>query len=175
MGWGLHDMQNQATANARQFAKSLRCEMTDGERLLWQRLRGEQSGFKFRRQHPLGAYVADFACLAPRLIVELDGSQHAHQQAYDAKRDLFFRQQGFEVMRFPANLPFSDLQALVEAIYQRLVELRALAPIPTFPQRGKELKPKSETKPDAPSYVLPLPPLGEGRDGGFPAPKPNRL
>ena len=82
-------MQNQATVNARKFAKSLRREMTDGERLLWKRLRSEQLGFKFRRQHPLGGYVADFACLAPKLIVEIDGSQHVDQQAYDAKRDVF--------------------------------------------------------------------------------------
>jgi very-short-patch-repair endonuclease len=128
-------MQNQATVNARKFAKSLRREMTDGERLLWQRLRSEQLGVKFRRQHPLGAYVADFACLAPKLIVEVDGSQHVDQQAYDAKRDAFFKRQGFDVMRFPANLPFSDLQSMLEAIYNRLTEL---APIPAFPQRGEQ-------------------------------------
>ena len=131
-------MQNQASSNARKFAKSLRREMTDGERLLWRRLRGEQLGAKFRRQHPLGGYIADFACLAPRLIVEIDGSQHADQVAYDLQRNAFFRLQGFEVMRFPANLPFFGLQSMVEAIYNRLTELAALAPIPTFPQREKE-------------------------------------
>jgi len=159
-------MQNQASINARQFARSLRREMTDGERLLWLRLRGEQLGYKFRRQHPLGSYVADFACLAPLLIVEIDGSQHADQAAYDAKRDIFFRRHGFDVMRFPANLPFSGLQSMVEAIYNRLTELTALAPIPAFPQRGKE----QERLPEVPA--LPLPPLGEGRDGGLPAPLP---
>ena len=112
--------------------------MTDGERLLWQKLRSEQLGVKFRRQHPLGGYVADFACLAPKLIVEIDGSQHVDQQDYDARRDLFFKQHDFDVMRFPANLPFSGLQSMVEAIYNRLTELSALTPIPTFPQRGKE-------------------------------------
>jgi very-short-patch-repair endonuclease len=172
LGWGLHDMQDQASTNARRFAKSLRREMTDGERRLWLRLRGEQLGFKFRRQHPLGVYVADFACLAPRLIVEVDGSQHADQLAYDARRDDFFRNAGFEVMRFPANLPFVDLQSMVVAIYHRVLELSALAPIPTFPQRGKGQENSSqllqasvpETLPE-----LPLPPLGEGRDGGLPA------
>ncbi|MBT9476648.1 DUF559 domain-containing protein [Polaromonas sp.] len=158
-------MQNQASTNARTFARSLRQEMTDGERRLW--LRGEQLGFKFRRQHPLGAYVADFACLAPRLIVEVDGSQHAQQQGYDAQRDAFFRSHGFDVMHFPANLPFSDLQSIVEAIYNRLTELAALAPIPAFPQRGKEQENQPEAFPE-----LHLSPLGEGRDGGFPAPAP---
>ena len=139
-------MQNQATSNARTFARSLRREMTDGERLLWQRLRGEQLGIKFRRQHPVGSYVADFACLAPQLIVEIDGSQHASQQAYDAKRDAYFRSLGFDVLRFPANVPFLDLSSMVQAIYNRAVELAAAAPIPlrqaqdrpSFPQRGKE-------------------------------------
>ena len=131
-------MQNQATVNARKFAKSLRREMTDGERLLWKRLRSEQLGFKFRRQHPMGAYVADFSCLTPQLIIEIDGSQHSDQQAYDTKRDAFFTAHGFDVMRFPANMPFSDLQSMVEAIYNRLSELASAAPIPTFPQRGKE-------------------------------------
>jgi very-short-patch-repair endonuclease len=163
-------MQDQASANARKFAKTLRREMTDGERLLWQRLRGEQLGVKFRRQHPLGPYVADFACLVPRLIVELDGSQHLEQQDYDEKRELFFRNHGFDVMRFPANLPFLDLQSMVEAIYNRVTELAALAPIPAFPQRGKE--PENSPKPSlkVPSVVLHLPSLGEGRDGGLPVP-----
>jgi very-short-patch-repair endonuclease len=165
-------MQNQATANARKFAKSLRREMTGGERLLWQRLRGEQLGFKFRRQHPLGPYVADFACLAPGLIVEIDGSRHAEQPAYDVKRDMFFRNHEFDVLRFPANLPFFDLQSMVEAIYNRVTELATVAPIPTFPQGGKELEAKSKPDLKAPSAVLLLPPLGEGRDGGLPVPVP---
>ena len=133
--------------------------MTDGARLPWQKLRGEQLGFKFRRQHPLGAYVADFACLAPRLIVEIDGSQHAGQQRYDARCDAFFKNYGFDVMRFPANLSFVDVQSMAEAIYNRVVELSALAPIPAFPQRGKE----PEKTPAC------LPPLEQDRDGGLPA------
>jgi very-short-patch-repair endonuclease len=131
-------MENQATSNARNFAKFLRCEMTEGERLLWRKLRSKSLGFKFRRQHPLGFYVADFACLDPRLIVEIDGSQHADQQDYDARRDEFFGSHGFYVMRFPANLPFSGLQSMVEAIFNRLTALAAQTPIPAFPQRGKE-------------------------------------
>jgi very-short-patch-repair endonuclease len=129
--------------------------MTNGERLLWSRLRGELLGVKFRRQHPLGSYVADFACLEPKLIVEIDGSQHADQLTYDQKRDDFFRQQGFDVLRFPANLPFTALQSVAEVIINKLTELDAArAPIPAFPQRGKE----QEELPE-----LPLPPLGEGR------------
>ncbi|WP_430407494.1 endonuclease domain-containing protein [Hydrogenophaga sp.] len=63
-------MQNQATPNARLHARALRRDMTDAERKLWSGLRGEQLGFKLRRQHPLGNFIADFACLEPKLIVE---------------------------------------------------------------------------------------------------------
>lgn len=144
-------MQNQATPNARKFSKLLRRDMTDGERRLWRQIRLAQLGVKFRRQHPFGAYVADFACLAPPMVIEIDGSQHVARQAHDRRRDDFFRQRGFDVLRFPANQPFVDLQAMVQAIYNRLMTLKAL-------------------EKDQP--LLPLPPLGEGRDGGFPVPVP---
>ena len=151
--------------------------MTDGERLLWQRIRGEQLGVKFRRQHPLGTYIADFACLGPLLIVEIDGSQHMNQVDYDTRRDSFFKSHGFDVMRFAANLPFSELQAVVESIYNRIYELAALAPIPTFPQRGKEQKGLapistfSQRRKEQEESALLLPPLGEGWDRGSPTPE----
>ena len=131
-------MRNQSTPNARANAQVLRREMTDSERKLWGGLRGEQLGVKFRRQHPLGNYVADFACLAPRLIVELDGSQHQTQQSYDARRDAFFREHGFEVLRFASNEPFTNLDGVLQAIANRLDLLTPTAPIPAFPRRGKE-------------------------------------
>lgn len=130
-------VQSQATSRARANARVLRREMTDGERLLWSRLRGEQLGVKFRRQHPLGAYIADFACLEQRLIVEIDGSQHADQQTYDAVRDGFFRARGLDVLRFPANAPFLNLDGLLQTLLDRIQALQA--PTPTLPQRGREL------------------------------------
>ena len=75
-------MQNQATPQAQINARALRRDMTDAERKLWSGLRGEQLGFKLRRQHPLGNYIADFACLEPKLIVELDGWCFDHRSAY---------------------------------------------------------------------------------------------
>ncbi|MDO5626408.1 MAG: DUF559 domain-containing protein [Pseudomonadota bacterium] len=128
-------MQNQTTLSARRNAPTLRREMTDAERKLWSRLRGEQLGVKFRRQHPLGGYVADFACLAPRLIVELDGSQHANQQAYDQRRDAYFQSHGFAVLRFAADAPFVNLDGVLMRI---LDALTGVAPTPTLPQRGRE-------------------------------------
>jgi very-short-patch-repair endonuclease len=90
--------------------------MTDSERKLWARLRMEQLGVKFRRQHPLGIYIADFACLAPKLIVELDGSQHANQVEYDERRDAFFRSKGFKVLRFATNAPLINLEGVLAGI-----------------------------------------------------------
>jgi very-short-patch-repair endonuclease len=130
-------MQNQATPKAQVNARALRRDMTDAERKLWSGLRGEQLGCKFRRQHPLGNYIADFACLEPKLIVELDGSQHADNQAYDCARDAFFKSHGFAVMRFPSNAPFQNLDGVLSAILHQLNTLAGIAPNPAIPQRGK--------------------------------------
>ncbi|HAX20612.1 MAG TPA: hypothetical protein DCY64_10050 [Hydrogenophaga sp.] len=130
-------MQNQATPKALVNARTLRRDMTDAERKLWSGLRGEQLGFKFRRQHPLGPYIADFASLEPKLIVELDGSQHADNQGYDEARDAFFNAQGFAVLRYPSNAPFQNLDGVLSAILHSLNNLAGVAPIPAFPQRGK--------------------------------------
>ena len=85
----------------RRYARSLRTNQTDAERLLWSRLRRRQlAGFKFRRQHQIGLYICDFACVEAGVIVELDGSQHAENLDYDLLRDRFLRSAGFEVLRF---------------------------------------------------------------------------
>ncbi|MBS7459040.1 endonuclease domain-containing protein [Coralloluteibacterium stylophorae] len=81
-------------------ARTLRRNMTDAERRLWSRLRANQlAGHRFRRQHPLGPYIVDFACIESRLVVELDGGQHLDSPA-DARRDAWLRQHGFHVLRF---------------------------------------------------------------------------
>ncbi len=131
-------MQNQSTPAARIHARALRTAMTDAERRLWSALRGEQLGVKFRRQHPLGPYIADFACLAPKLIVELDGSQHAQQRAYDQVRDAFFEAQGFAVLRFASNEPFINPEGVLHAIALRLASLAVQAsPHPSLPPAGE--------------------------------------
>lgn len=82
-------------------ARRLRSCMTDAEKALWLQLRDRRlEGFKFRRQFPIGPYFADFLCWKVKLIVELDGGQHAEQVAYDRQRTHFLAQQGFSVIRF---------------------------------------------------------------------------
>jgi very-short-patch-repair endonuclease len=136
-------MQDQSTSTAQRNARELRRGMTESERKLWSGLRAEQLGFKFRRQHPLGNYIADFACLDPKLIVELDGSQHEKQQGYDARRDLFFRSKGFAIIRFATSDPLVNMAGVLTVILERLRTLAGDAPIPAFPQRGKEQIPRN--------------------------------
>ena len=128
-------MQNQASSRARANAQALRSSMTDSERKLWSGLRGEQLGVKFRRQHPLGSYIADFAGLSPKLIVELDGSQHQERAGYDAHRDGFFRSQGFAVLRFATNAPFTEFEGVLQVIANELTALQCQQP-PSPPSPG---------------------------------------
>lgn len=82
-------------------ARQLRRVSTPYERVLWKLLRDRQlDDFKFRRQHPIGRYVADFASVAAMLVVELDGRIHDEQQDYDAVRDQFLGDNGWKVLRF---------------------------------------------------------------------------
>jgi len=136
-------MQNQSTPKAQQNARVLRREMTDSERRLWSGIRSEQLGVKFRRQHPIGNFIADFACLDPKLIVELDGSQHQAQEGYDARRDAFLRAQGFDVLRFASNDPFVNFEGVLQAVINRLDELKAACPHPNLPPEGEGAKSRS--------------------------------
>ncbi len=89
------------------FARKLRREMTIAESMLWLALRGSRfKGMKFRRQVPVGPYVADFLCVACQLIVELDGPPHEtdEQRAHDKKRDAYLHAMGFMVLRFSNDL-----------------------------------------------------------------------
>jgi very-short-patch-repair endonuclease len=79
-------------------ARTLRRESTDVERRLWSALRSRQFAFKFRRQHPISPYVADFACIEARLVVELDGGQHGGER--DAARDAALEAAGWRVLRY---------------------------------------------------------------------------
>ena len=101
-----------------QKAQALRHNQTDAEGLLWHYLRNKQlGGYKFRRQQPIGPYIADFACLSQKLLIELDGSQHATRQDYDEKRDAFLREKGYRVLRFWNNEVFENCFGVLERIY----------------------------------------------------------
>ena len=88
------------------------------EVLLWQRLKGQQVGVKFRKQHPVCPYVADFYCSATRTIIEVDGEAHnrATRPAHDAERDAFLTGNGYRVVHIPAADVLRDADAAADAI-----------------------------------------------------------
>ncbi|HJW46967.1 MAG TPA: endonuclease domain-containing protein [Lysobacter sp.] len=110
------------------YARELRLGQTDAERKLWQCLRGGQlDGLKFRRQHPIPPYVADFYCEALKLVIELDGSQH--NEEVDAARTRFLDARGLTVLRFWDNEVLTQTEAVVEAIFN-FASNRTLTPTP---------------------------------------------
>jgi very-short-patch-repair endonuclease len=109
-------------------ARRLRRDQTDAERKLWFRLRDRRlRGLKFRRQVTIGPYIVDFCCESARLIVELDGGQHAIQQQQDAKRTETLEAQGYLVLRFWNNDVVQNMDGVLQSI---LDTLRAVPPHP---------------------------------------------
>ena len=91
--------------------------MSPPEVILWLELRGRRlGGFKFRRQHPLGRYIADFYCDEARLVVEIDGATHRDRMRHDAERDAWMRDQGLVVLRIPASEVSKDLNSVLRTI-----------------------------------------------------------
>ncbi|WP_230659844.1 endonuclease domain-containing protein [Psychrobacter sp. I-STPA10] len=103
-------------------AKSLRQNMTEAERKLWQRLRGSQLGVKFRRQVPIGGYVVDFFTHSNNLAIELDGSHHLQpeQLAYDNIRTEYLNSLGITVIRYDNHSVLTQIDAVIADIVERL-------------------------------------------------------
>ncbi|KKC24420.1 hypothetical protein WP12_19440 [Sphingomonas sp. SRS2] len=95
------------------------------EVMLWQQLRGGKAGAKFRRQHPLGSYIADFYCAAARLAIEIDGEAHdrAGQVERDQGRDAFLKENGYQVLRVSAADVMKAPEMVLAGIVARLEEL----------------------------------------------------
>jgi very-short-patch-repair endonuclease len=113
-------MRNSSNSHINANARSLRKEMTDVERLLWARLRGQQLGVKFRRQYPFLNFVLDFVCLELKLVVELGGSQHADAISYDNERTKRLNDAGYVVLRFWNNQVIEELEYVMEEIYRQV-------------------------------------------------------
>jgi very-short-patch-repair endonuclease len=124
------------TSRTRSQARALRKRPTDAERKLWLLLRSLKSlGLHFRRQAPIGKFVADFACHSEKLVVELDGSQHVDERrAYDERRTQWLQSQGYQVLRFWNNDVLKSPRSVGEAI---LAAAKNPTPNPS-PQGGGE-------------------------------------
>jgi very-short-patch-repair endonuclease len=132
-------------------ARQLRVSMTDAEKRLWSALRARRlSRYKFRRQHPLGPYILDFACIEHRLAIEADGGQHAESNA-DSNRTAWLERQGWRVMRFWNNDILTNIEGVVEMI---VLELKAR---PRFFTRSANPHP-----PMAAPWAPPFPTSGRG-------------
>ncbi|MBL8550490.1 MAG: endonuclease domain-containing protein [Hyphomonadaceae bacterium] len=121
--------------------------MTRAEILLWTILRrGQLAGARFRRQHPIGPYIADFACISAKLVIELDGATHwsREQQAYDARRTKYLGRRGWRVVRFLNNDVFAHSDGVWDTIAANLPPSSRAARATPPPQAGEELAPPRE-------------------------------
>lgn len=131
-------MLKQAPKTTR-LARNLRLRESWGERLMWAWLRDRRfTGYKFRRQHPVGPYILDFFCNAAKLDVEVDGFQHGspESQTIDAVRDAFLGNQGIKVLRFWNSHLRRDKQVIRDRIWQSLQE-RSPQPVPGYCAPGR--------------------------------------
>ncbi len=107
------------TKSATENARRLRRELTEAERKLWYRLRAHRlAGLSFRRQAPCGPFIADFICAAAKLVVEVDGATHSTDEeiAYDARRDAWFADNGYRVLRVTNDEVYRNLDGVCETV-----------------------------------------------------------
>lgn len=103
-------------------AIQLRKKSTPAEQKLWSRIRNDQLGVSFRRQHAIGIYIPDFCSPKAKLILELDGSQHLDQKEYDDERTKYFEACGYRVLRFWNNDVMKDTETVLKVIWGVLRE-----------------------------------------------------
>jgi very-short-patch-repair endonuclease len=123
-------------------AQALRRKPTDAERKMWWLLRSMKPlGMHFRRQAPIGRYIADFAWHSGKIVIELDGSQHADaRKDYDLRRTAWLQSQGYCVLRFWNNDVLKSPQSVGEAILAAVHDRNRVAPedsTPTPPHKGE--------------------------------------
>ena len=113
--------------------------MTEAEIRVWQMLRAHRmNGYKFRRQVPIGRYIADFVCHEARLVVEIDGGQHDHSSPRETERSSFLHNEGYRTLRFWNN----DILANPDGVHQTIVNELAASPPPCPPpSRGRGFSP----------------------------------
>ena len=113
-------------------ARGLRRKLSLPEMLLWRLLRVSRRELRFRKQHAIGPYVADFYCPAAKMVIEVDGATHDYSVKSDANRDAYMESLGLKIVRIAASDVLADPEAVVDGIY-RLCEASAAGPSTTQP------------------------------------------
>ena len=117
-------------------ARKLRRDMTEAEKVVWRLVRNRAiSGAKFRRQTPVGPYIADFLCHDPKLVIEIDGGQHSAER--DAERESFLRAEGFDILRLWNNEVLTNPEGAFEVISIKLKEAHSVSTPPRATQVGE--------------------------------------
>jgi len=124
------------------LALNLRKSMTDAERVLWYNLRDRRlGGWKFRRQHAVGPFIVDFVCLEKKLVIEVDGGQHAEMIVQDDNRTEYLSKSGYRVVRFWNNQVLQETEAVLQVILDEVSEEAPSHPDP-LPQGEEGIKSK---------------------------------
>ena len=123
-----HRMRNN-TVELQIAAREMRKDPTPAERKLWEALRGNRLGVRFRRQHPVGRFILDFWCAEAKLAVEVDGEIHDEQQANDAERSAVLELYRYDVIRFRNDEVINDLPAVIQRIRTALSARTAMLPL----------------------------------------------
>jgi very-short-patch-repair endonuclease len=119
------------TTEQRRFGRHVRQHATPAEEKLWQALRGRKlAGLKWRRQVPLLGYTVDFVCMSAKLIVEVDGTQHATEADYDHRRTDELERMGFAVLRFTNEEVVGDVDCVLERIAAAALNRPTAGPSP---------------------------------------------
>lgn len=123
MGYGTMTASPDRYATLKANAKMNRHNMTPSERILWEAIRNKALGASFRRQHPIGDYIADFACLPLKLIIEVDGGYHhtPQQEADDIARTADIEKMGYQVLRFRNEEVDFNLPQVINTIKKHIV------------------------------------------------------
>jgi very-short-patch-repair endonuclease len=133
------------------LGKALRKRPTDAEQLLWRHLRMKQTeGLKFRRQQPIDNYIVDFICFENRIIIEVDGGQHADENNKDRERDSYLQQFGFKVLRFWNNDVLQNTNEVLEIIRENCLSRPPLNPLPS--REGKKSSMSSQGSGTLPTW-----------------------
>ncbi len=120
-------------------AKEMRLNPTEAESVLWLQLKGKKLGVKFRRQHPIDSFIADFVCLDKKLIIEVDGEIHNFQQEADALRTERLNELGYEVLRFKNEEVLTDVDNVLTKISTILAQRPSIKDEPKVLPSGKDL------------------------------------